>query len=90
MAEPTPEEMLAQINSLDVRQLLVSTVMTLASLAYGKLDAGDREQARVAIEALAALIPVLGDGVDETTTRDLRAALANLQVAFADASAASP
>ncbi len=87
LAEPTPEDLLAQINALDVRQLLVSTVMTLASLAYGKLDAGDRDQARVAIEALTVLIPVLGDGVDEATTRDLRAALANLQVAFAEAAA---
>ena len=82
-AEADADAMMQQIAALDVRQLLLSTVMTLASLAYGKLDSGDRDQARVAIEALSALIPVLGDGVEEQVTRDLRAALANLQVAFA-------
>jgi hypothetical protein len=88
--DPSAEELLGQIASLDVRQLLLSTVMTLASLAYGKLDAGERDQARVAIEALAALIPVLADGVEEDVTRDLRTALANLQVAFASAAPGDP
>ncbi len=81
---PSEEELLAQIAALDVRQLVLSTMLTLASLAHGKLAAGDREQARLAIDALAALLPLLGDGVDEQMVRGLRDTLAKLQIAFAD------
>ena len=43
------------------------------------------EQARVGIEALTALVPVLEGEIEAATSRDLRAALANLQLAYADA-----
>ena len=60
-AAPGAEEMMAQIAALDVRQLLLSTVMTLASLAYGKLapETRDLADAQLAIDALRALLPLL-------------------------------
>jgi hypothetical protein len=76
------EDLQAQIAQLRVDDILVGSASTLASVAYAKLEAGDRAEAKRAIDALAAVIPLLED---ESLRRDLGAALANLQVAFADA-----
>jgi hypothetical protein len=84
---PTPEEIAAQIRSLPVGSFLLSTVSTLASIAYAKLDAGDLHEARGAIDAIRALLPILDERIEERLKRDLEQALADLQVAFADASA---
>ena len=85
--EPTIEDLVEQIRGLKLAQFLLSTTVTLASLAYGKLDAGDLDETRLAIDALAALLPLLeGDA-----KRDLGQTLSNLQLAYADAvAAASP
>jgi hypothetical protein len=49
-------------------------------------EARDLPQARLAIEALRALEPVLGEGgVDEALVRDLEQARLNLQLAYAKA-----
>jgi hypothetical protein len=87
--EPSVEELIEQIRGIDVGQFLLSTVSTLASLTYGKLDNGDLAGAQVGIDALTALIPVLEGRVEAETVRDLQAAVANLQVAYA-AAAGSP
>jgi len=86
--EPSVEELIEQIRGIDVGQFLLSTVSTLASLTYGKLDNGDLEGARVGIDALRALIPVLEGQIEAETIRDLQSAVANLQVAYTDAAAA--
>ena len=84
-AEPTVEEVIEQVRELPVGHFLLTTLSTLASLTYAKLEARDLEQARVGIEALRALVPVLEGEIEAATSRDLRAALANLQLAYADA-----
>ena len=87
MAEPDDSELDqigAQIRALSVEAFLVATCSSLASIAYGKLETGELAQARTAIDALGALIPLVGEGV----RRDLQAALASLQVAFAGAAQA--
>ena len=55
----------------------------LASLAYGKLapDLRDLEEARLAIDALKALLPL----IPEEHRRDIQEVVANLQLAYADA-----
>jgi hypothetical protein len=78
-AEGPQEDFAEQLAGLDLALLLTSTASTIASLAYTKLDRGDLDQARLGIDALAALLPVL----DGDAKRDLGAALANLQVAYA-------
>jgi glutamate racemase len=85
-AEPSVEELIEQIRNIEVGQFLLSTVSTLASLTYAKLEAKALDQAQTGIEALGALIPVLEGQIEAETARDLRAALANLQLAYADAS----
>ena len=61
------------------------SVSTLAlARAYGKLEAGDLDEARLAIDALAALAAPARGPVD-ASRRDFEQALANLQLAYADA-----
>lgn len=76
------ERLQEQIAQLRVDDVLVGAASTLASVAYAKLGAKDLEQAKHAIDALATLVPLLEDA---GLKRDLGAALANLQIAYADA-----
>ncbi len=70
-----------QLAAFDVEQFIVSAASTIASLAHAKLDRGDLQQARKAIDALAALVPL----VESELSSDLRRALANLHLAYAKA-----
>ena len=79
------EEMMESIRQAKVGQLLLSTVSTLASVAYGKLEAKELGEARLAIDAVGALLPLLNDEVDPGIRRDFEQALANLRLAYADA-----
>jgi len=92
-AEPTAEDFAEQIKQIDIAELLLSTVSTLGQLAYVKLGANERDQARLAIDALAALLPLLEGHADEQLLRDLKQLLANLRLAFVsggDAADAAP
>jgi hypothetical protein len=89
--EPTEQELLAQVEEelkkLTISDLLVQTLYTVSSLGYQKLAPEDRDldQARLAIEALRALLPVLEETVPEDVIRDFRQVTSNLQLAFAEA-----
>jgi hypothetical protein len=83
--QPEMDDLIQAIKEIKVDQFLLSTISTLASLAYGKLEQRELEQARVAIEAIRALLPLLVGQVEEELRRDFERALANLQVAYADA-----
>ncbi len=83
--QPGLDELMQAIREIEVGQFLLTTVSTLASLAYGKLDQRELEQAKAAIEAIRALLPVLEGQVEGDLARDFGQALANLQVAYADA-----
>jgi hypothetical protein len=72
------------IRQLKISDLLLGTLASLVQLGYAKLGEGDAEQARLAIEALRALIPVLESAVSAEALRDVRQATANLQLAYAD------
>ncbi len=82
---PTVEELADQLAAFKVDDFLVSSASTLVAIAFGKLDVGKPEEAQLAIEALRALLPVLGPAAPEQTRRDLQQALANLQLAYAAA-----
>ena len=85
------EELLKQVEEelkkLKVSDLLVQMLYTVSSLGYRKLSAEDRdlEQARLAIESLRAVLPVLEGSISEDVMRDFRQVTANLQLAYADA-----
>jgi hypothetical protein len=81
VADDGLEQIREQLAALEVEPFLLSTASTIASLAYAKLEAGELDQAKKAIDALAALIPELeGDFAGE-----LQQALTALQVAYATA-----
>jgi hypothetical protein len=88
---PSDEELVQQLEEelkkLRVSDLLVQTLYTVSSLGYRKLSAEDRdlEQARLAIEALRALLPLLEGAVGDEVLRDFKQVTANLQLAYADA-----
>jgi hypothetical protein len=76
---------LQQLRELKLGQFLLSTAATLASLAFGKIEAGDLAEARLAIDALSALVPLLQGQIDDEARRGLEQALANLKLAYASA-----
>jgi predicted nucleic acid-binding protein len=92
---PTDDELVQQLEEelkkLKVTDLLLQTLYTVSSLGYRKLSAEDRDldQARLAIETLRALLPVLETELGEEAVRDFKQVTANLQLAYADAAATS-
>jgi hypothetical protein len=86
-AEPTIEEVVQAIRAMKVADLLQSTTFTFAQLAFAKLgsETRDLEEARRAIEALRALLPLAEETLAEEVARDLSGTVANLQLAYAEA-----
>ena len=85
------EELLARLEEefakLKVADVLVQTVFTVSSLGYRSLgeEHRDLEQARLAIDALRALVPVIKDALPADVTRDFDQLVANMQLAYAKA-----
>ena len=80
---PTAEQLVDELRKVKVGDLLLHTSSMLASLAYGKLapETRDLPDARLAIEALRALLPL----VPEADRGSIQQVVANLQLAYADA-----
>jgi hypothetical protein len=93
-SDRSDEELLKQVEEelrkLKVSDLLVQMLYTVSSLGYRKLSADDHDldQAKLAIESLRALLPVLEGVVPEDVMRDFRQVTANLQLAYAEATKA--
>jgi hypothetical protein len=86
---PTPEQLAEQIRQLRIQDILLSTVTTLGQLAYVKVEAKELDQAKLAIDAIAALLPTLEGTLDPSAKRDFNQLLANVRLAFANAVSAS-
>jgi hypothetical protein len=89
---PTEEELREALDRLAVADILLNALSATASLGFRRVsaEARDLQQARLAIESLRALEPVLREGgVDDAIVRDLEQARANLQLAYAQAVAES-
>ena len=91
MSESADEKLIQQLEEelkkVKVSDLLVQTLYTVSSLGYSRLGAENRdlEQAKLAIEAMRALIPVLEGTVPEEVVRDFNQVTANMQLAYAEA-----
>jgi hypothetical protein len=85
----TPEQIAEQLRRMKVSDLLLSTLFTLSQLAYGKLEPSGRDLdgARLAIDSMRALLPVLEGAIPPDATRDFQQVLTNLQLAYASAAA---
>ena len=85
---PTEEELREALDKVGVADVLLNALTATASLGFRRVSAEARDlpQARLAIEALRALEPVLREGgVEDAVVRDLEQARANLQLAYAKA-----
>jgi len=91
MSESADEKLIQQLEEelkkVKVSDLLVQTLYTVSSLGYSRLGTENRdlEQAKLAIEAMRALMPVLADAVAEEVVRDFTQVTANMQLAYAKA-----
>jgi len=85
--QPSDQELADQLREelkrIKVIDLLVQTLYTVSSLGYHKLGAEGRDlpQARLAIEALRALLPVVRDEAPAEVVRDFEQVVANMQLA---------
>ena len=90
-AAPEPDEFAARLEDelkrVKISDVLVQTLYTLSSLGYHKLGGEHRDlpQARLAIESLRALLPVLKDEAPAEVLRDFEQVVANMQLAYAAA-----
>lgn len=76
-----------ELKRVKVSDLLVQTLYTVSSLGYSRLGTEDRdlEQAKLAIETMRALIPVLTGAVPDEVISDFNQVTANMQLAYAKA-----
>ena len=87
----SPEQLADAIRQMNVGDILLGSLTTVLQLGFAKLEPGTRdlEQAKLAIEALRALLPVLEGTAPEEAIAAYRQATADLQVAYVAASGAA-
>jgi hypothetical protein len=92
VSEDELRKALDELASIPVEQLLVGTIQTLVNVTLLRLglvegidDARDREQARIAIDAIAALESVVGPRMPPDVANELRSVLASLRLAYSGA-----
>ena len=81
-----------ELKRLKISDVLVQTLYTISSLGYHKLGTEHRDlpQARLAIESLRALLPVLKEDAPAEVIRDFEQVVANMQLAYASAVKEAP
>jgi hypothetical protein len=96
MSDDELRRVLDELAAVPVEELLIGTIQTLANVAFLRLgvvegaeEAADAAQARIAIDAIAALEPVIGARLPDDAADELRQMLASLQMAFVGAMAAA-
>jgi hypothetical protein len=97
MSEHLSEEELArelaeELRRLKIEDVLIQTLITISSIGYRRLGLtdetkGDRDlqQAKLAIDTMTALTPVLENVVPEELLQDFTQSVASLQLAYAKA-----
>ena len=81
-----------ELSRLRIEDVLIQTLITISSIGYRRLglteetkDDRDLQQAKLAIDTMAALTPILERVVPEELVRDFNQSVANLQLAYAQA-----
>jgi hypothetical protein len=97
MSEHVNEEELAQqlaeeLRRLRIEDVLIQTLITISSIGYRRLgltedtqDDRDLQQAKLAIDTMSALTPILESVVPDDLIRDFNQSVASLQLAYAQA-----
>jgi hypothetical protein len=94
--EQLARELAEELRKLKVEDVLVSVLVQISSIGYRRLglteetkEDRDLGQAKLAIDTMKALTPVLGQVVPEELIRDFDSSVANLQLAYAKAAGES-
>jgi hypothetical protein len=92
--ERIARELAEELRRLKVEDVLIQTLITISSLGYRRLgltpdtkEHRDLQQAKLAIDTMSALTPVLADVVPAELIRDFNESVASLQLAYAEAAA---
>jgi hypothetical protein len=97
VSEPEDQERIArelaeELRRLKVEEVLIQTLITVSSLGYRRLgltpdtkEDRDLGQAKLAIDTMIALTPVLENVVPSELIRDFNQSVASLQLAYAQA-----
>jgi hypothetical protein len=100
VSEPEDQERIArelvdELRRLKIEDVLIQTLITISSLGYRRLgltpdteDERDLQQAKLAIDTMTALTPVLENVVPADLIRDFQQSVASLQLAYAQAASA--
>jgi hypothetical protein len=90
--ERLAEELAEELRKLRVEDVLVNTLIQVSSIGYRRLgltedtrEDRELEQARLAIETMGALMPVLEGFLAKELVAGFRDQIANLQLAYAKA-----
>jgi len=90
--EQVARELAQELQKLKVEDVLISVLIQISAIGYRRLGLteetkDDREipQAKLAIDTMKALMPVLGEVVPADLIRDFEQSVANLQLAYATA-----
>ena len=93
--EAAARRLAEELRRLKVEDLIINTLVTISSIGYRRLGLTDDtradrdlEQARLAIDTMRALTPVLENFVPAELIRDFDQSVANLQLAYAKAASA--
>ena len=90
--EELARELAEELRRLRIEDVLIQTLITISSIGYRRLgltedtkDDRDLQQAKLAIDTMTALTPVLESVVPEELIRDFNQSVASLQLAYAGA-----
>jgi len=90
--EELARELAEELRRLKIEDVLIQTLITISSIGYRRLglteetkDDRDLQQAKLAIDTMAALTPVLENVVPEELLQDFNQSVASLQLAYAKA-----
>ena len=90
--EQLAQQLAEELRRLRIEDVLIQTLITISSIGYRRLgltedtkDDRDLQQAKLAIDTMTALTPVLENVVPEELIRDFNQSVANLQLAYAQA-----
>ena len=85
-------ELAEELRRLRVEDVVIQTLITISSIGYRRLglteetkDDRDLQQAKLAIDTMVALTPILENVVPEELVRDFNQSVASLQLAYAQA-----
>ena len=90
--EQLAQQLAEELRRLRVEDVVIQSLITISSIGYRRLgltdetkDDRDLQQAKLAIDTMAALTPVLESVVPEELVRDFNQSVASLQLAYAQA-----